>query len=118
MVSSKRFVYTKSKFSSEFSPFKLVKKKNFLSISELLSEIVIFCLKREVCSEFSQKCFKTTEKHSLAVCGSHLGETQFLLIFVPFYWFDQKHLFTPNPNIPLDFNLLKRVKKSKYSEYF
>ena len=29
----------------------------------------------------------------LAVCGSFWGEKQFLLIFVPFYWFDQKQLF-------------------------
>ena len=34
-----------------------------------------------------------TERHSLAVCGSVFGEKKFLLIFVPFYWFDQKQLF-------------------------
>ena len=43
--------------------------------------------------EFPPKCFKTTERHSLAVCGSVCGEKQFLLIFIPFYWFDQKPLF-------------------------
>ena len=31
--------------------------------------------------------------HSLAVIGSLLREKQFLLIFVHFYWFDQKQLF-------------------------
>ena len=31
--------------------------------------------------------------HNLAECGSLCGEKQFLLIFVPFYWFDQKKLF-------------------------
>ena len=36
---------------------------------------------------------KTTEMPSLAVCGSLCGEKQFLLIFIPFYWFDQKKLF-------------------------
>ncbi len=42
---------------------------------------------------FSKKFFKTTERHNLAVCGSFFGEKQFLLIFIPFYWFDQKQLF-------------------------
>ncbi len=40
-----------------------------------------------------RNCFKTTGKHSLAVCGSFRGEIQFFLIFVNFYWFDQKQLF-------------------------
>ena len=53
----------------------------------------VLCLKRNVLYEFSQKCFKTTERHSLAICGSFWGEKQFLLIFVPFYWFDQKKFF-------------------------
>ena len=39
------------------------------------------------------KCFKTTERHDFEVCGSICGEKQFLLIFIPFYWFDQKLLF-------------------------
>ena len=34
----------------------------------------MFGLKREVRCEFLQKCFKTTEKHSLAVYGSLSGE--------------------------------------------
>ena len=71
----------------------LLRKINFLSISVLLSKIVTLWRKREVLCEFPQKCFKTTEKHSLAVCGSLWGEKQFLLIFVPFYWFDQKQMF-------------------------
>ena len=33
------------------------------------------------------------QKESLAECGSLFGEKQFLLIFIPFYWFDQKQLF-------------------------
>ena len=71
----------------------MVRKTNFLSTSLLVSEIVIFWLKRKVLYEFPQKCFKTTEKHSLAVCGSPCGEKQFLLIFIPFYRFDQKKVF-------------------------
>ena len=70
-----------------------LRKKNFSSISELLSERVIFLIKREVFSEFPRKRFKTTGKHSLAVCDAFCGEKLFLLIFVPFYWFDQKQLF-------------------------
>ncbi len=35
----------------------------------------------------------TTEKHRLAEYGSLCGEKQFLLIFISFYWFDQKDLF-------------------------
>ena len=41
----------------------------------------------------SRKFFKTTGKHSLAECDSFWGEKQFLLIFGPFYRFDQNQLF-------------------------
>ena len=71
----------------------MLRKKNFQCISVLVSEVSLFWLKRKVHCDFSQKCFKITEKHSLAVYGSYWGEKQFLLIFVPFYWFDQKQLF-------------------------
>ncbi len=71
----------------------LLRKTNFLSISVLLSEIVTFLIKREFFSELTQECFKTTENHSLVVCGSIWGDKQFLLIFVPFYWFVKKKLF-------------------------
>ena len=75
-----------------FSFSNMVRKTYFLSISVLVSEIVILCLKRTVFYEFLQKCFKTTERHSLAICGLHCGEKQFLLIFIRLDWFDQKHL--------------------------
>ena len=39
------------------------------------------------------KMLKNNRKASLAVCGSLCGENFFLLIFIPFYWFDQKKLF-------------------------
>ena len=95
----------------------LLRKTNFLSISEILSEIVTFWLKREVFSELSRKYFKTTEKHNLAVCGSFWAQKQIMLIFVPFYCFEQKGLFTTNPNIPLDLPLFKLVEKNKLSKY-
>ena len=62
----------------------LLRKTNFLTISVLLSEISLFWLKREVFSELARKCFKTTEKHSLVVCGSFCREKQFLLILSHF----------------------------------
>ena len=68
----------------------LLRKTNFLSISVLLSEIVNFWTKKRSFQWISPKMFKTTGKHSLAVCGSFWGEKQFLLIFVPFYCFEQK----------------------------
>ena len=70
----------------------MVRKTNFLSISVIVSAIVILCLKRKVLYEYPQKCLKTRERPSLAVCGSLCGEKQFLLIFILFYWFDQKQL--------------------------
>ena len=71
----------------------MVRKINFLCISVLVSEIVTFMSKRKVLYEFPQKCFKTTERHSLPVFGSICWEKQFLLIFIPYYWFDQNQLF-------------------------
>ena len=71
----------------------MVRKTNFLSISVLVSEIVNFCLKRKVLYEFPPKCFKITERHSLAVCSSLCGEKEILLIFILHYWVVQKLLF-------------------------
>ena len=54
-------------------------KKNKLSEYFIAS---LFGLKGEVLCDFPQICFKTTEKHSLAVCGSIWGEKQvFVNIF-------------------------------------
>ena len=64
-----------------------------------------------------QKCFKTTERHSLTVCGSLLGGKQFLLILVPVYWFDQKQLFK-QIQIFLRICPFKHIKINKLSEYF
>ena len=52
-----------------------------------------FFVKRKVLYEFPPKCLKTKERHSLTVCRSISGEKQFLVIFIPIYWFDQKKLF-------------------------
>ena len=65
-----------------YSLSNMVRKTNFLTISVLVSEIVTFMSKNwKVRSEFPQKCFKTTEKHSLAVCDSICGrKTVFVII--------------------------------------
>ena len=73
----------------------MVRKTNFLSISVLVSEIGTYMSKKKISLWISQKCFKTTQRPSLSVCGSLYGEKQFLLIFIRFNWFDQKKLFKP-----------------------
>ena len=78
----------KSKFSSEFALFKHGKKNKFLRISVLVSQMSLLSLKIKVLYEFLRKCFKTTERHTLSVCGSLCGVKKFLLIFITFYWFD------------------------------
>ena len=74
----------------------------------------LLCLKRKVLYEFSQKCLKTTERHSLAVCGSLCGEKQFLLIFFPFYWLDKKKVVYTNPNFPQYLSLSSMVSKTNF----
>ena len=101
-----------------FSFSNLLRKTNFLSISVLLSEIVTFLTKKRFFSEFPKKCFKTTEKHNLVVCGSFWGEKHFLFIFVQFYCFELKGLCTTNPNFHRDLLLFKLVEKNKLSEYY
>ena len=95
----------------------MVRKTNFLNISVLVSAIVTFKPKKKSSLWISPKCFKTTERHSLEVCGSLCGEKQFLLIFVPIYWFDQKLLFKQN-QIFLRIAPFKPGKKNKLSKYF
>ena len=70
----------------------MVKKKTFWVFQCSFLRMSLLCLKRIVLYEFLQKCFKTTERHSLAICGLLCGEKRFLLIFIRFDWFDQKHL--------------------------
>ncbi len=83
----------KSKYSTGLEPFKHGKKYKLSEYFNARFEIVPFMSKIKVLHEFPQKPFKTTERHSLALCGSLCGEKRFLLIFIPFYWFDQKPLF-------------------------
>ena len=73
--------------------------------------------KNEVLFEFPKKFFKTRERHSLAVCAALCGEKQFLLIFIPFYWFVQKKMFK-QAIYSSGFAPIKYGKKNKLSEYF
>ena len=92
-------------------------KQTFWLFQCFFQRLPLIWLKRVVLCEFPQKCFKTTEKHSLAVCGSLWIEKQFLLIFDHFYWFVKKVVYT-NPYFPQDFSLFKHVKKNKPFVYF
>ena len=67
----------------------MIRKTNFLSISVLVSGIVTFMSKKKSLYEFPPKCFKTTERFNLAVCGSLCREKKFLLLFILYYWFVQ-----------------------------
>ena len=80
----------------------------------LVSDIVNFMYKKKVLHEFPPKCFKTTERHSLALSGSLCGEKHILLIFIPFSWFDQNQLFKQNQNFPQDNPLFKHGGKNNF----
>ena len=49
-----------SNFPLDFTFSNLMRKTNILSVTALLSEVLLFWLKREFFSEFPRKCFKTT----------------------------------------------------------
>ena len=95
----------------------MVRKTNILSISVLVSAIVTFMSKKKVLKEFPHKCFKTTERHSLAICGSLCRDKRFLLIFILFYWFDQKQLFKQILTF-LSIFPFQSWQENKLSEYF
>ena len=99
-------------------PFsKMVRKTKFLIISVLVSEIVTFWIKRKVPYKFLQKCNKTTERHSLAVCGSLREEKLFLLIFVPFYSVWSKTFVKTEPNFPPDLPLSNMARKTNFLSF-
>ena len=75
--------------------------------------------KKKVVYEFPKKCFKTTERHSLAVCVSLCGEKK---VFVNNYYlllvFLKKHLFKQIQIFIRNLPFLNMVRKKKLSEYF
>ena len=56
-------------------------------------ESVTFVSKKNFFPKFFPQKSSKQQKDNLAVCGSLCGEKEILLIFIPFYWFDQKQLF-------------------------
>ena len=91
--------------------FKIVEKSNLSGNFWAPFWDITFLIKKRNFLTFNQK---TIEKHSFAVGGTFCGEKRFLLIFVPFYWFDKNQLFILNPNFQLDFFLFKLLSKSKF----
>ena len=77
----------------------------------------LLCLKRIVLYEFLQKCFKTTERHSLAICGLLWREKQFLLIFIRFDWFDQKHLLKQIQIFLRNYPFSNMVRKTNFLSF-
>ena len=95
----------------------MVRKTNFLSISVLVFWDSHFFDKKIVLNEFPQKCFKTTERHSLAVCDSICGENSFCLYLFHFTGLFQKNCLKKFKFFS-GFAPFKYGKKNKLSEYF
>ena len=103
----------KSKFFSGFSHFKHGKKNKFSVYFSARFWDSHLCIKRKFLIEFPPKCFKTTERHSLAVCGPLCGEKQFLLIFIPFYWLMKKSCLNKS-KFSTGFSPFNPGKKNKF----
>ena len=71
----------------------MVRKTNFLSISVLVSEIVTFLINKRSSLGISPKMLQINRKAQYSSMWLTFQKKQFLLIFIPFYWFDQKQLF-------------------------
>ena len=114
LVCLKKICLNKAKFSSGLSAFKHGKKNQLSENFSALFWDSHFISKKKFFSEFPQKCFKTTERHSLAVCGSLCGEKPFLLIFIPFYSFNERKVVKTNLNFSLDLHLSNMVRKTNF----
>ena len=91
----------------------MVRKTNFLSFSVLVSELVTFMSKKKVLYEFPPK-FQNHRKAYFRRVWLALWRNIFLLIYIPFYWFDQKKLFKTNPNFTQDLPLPNMVRKTNF----
>ena len=92
----------------------MVRKTNFLNFSVLVSEIATFMSKKKSSLWISTKMLQTTERHSLAVGGSLFGEKLFLLIFIPFYWLDQKQFFKQIQIFLWIYSISNMVRKTNF----
>ena len=72
----------------------VIRKTNFLSISVLLSDIVNFLTKKGSFQWISPKMLQNNREAYYSCMYFSLRKKQFLLIFVPFYCFEQKRLLT------------------------
>ena len=91
LVWTQTVVYIITKFYSGFATFQTCwEKPIFWVFLSLFLRYSIFWHKREVNSEFFRKFVKTTEKYSLAVCGSFWGEIFFVNICT--IWLDWKKI--------------------------
>ena len=104
----------KSKFFSRFTLFKHVKKNK---LSECFCALFCdshFLGKKEKFSVNLPKNVQNNRKAKFISLWPTLREKTVLLIFVPFYWFDQKKV---KSKYSKDFPLFKHVKKNKLSEF-
>ena len=93
---------------------KKVRKTYSLSVSVLFSEIDNFMSKKKSSLRISPKMLKKTERHNLAVCGSLSGENFFMLIFIPFYWFDKKKVFKEIQIFLSIYPFQRRIEKNTF----
>ena len=108
----------KSKFSSGFAPFKHGKKnKHSEYFSALFCDSHFYVQKRKIFYEFPQKCFKTTKRYSLAVCGSLCGKKPFMLIVSPFTGLIKNSCLNKS-KFSTGFSPFKHGKKNTLTEYF
>ena len=102
-----------------FSFSNMLRKTNFLSISVLLFlDSNFFLLKSELLCEFPKKYFKTTEKHSLAICGSFWGEKLVFINISPIFTGLVKNSCLNKSKTSSGFTRFKYIKKNKLSDYF
>ena len=102
----------KLKFSSGFAPLKDGKENKFLSFSGLVSAIVTFMSNKNVLYEFPQKCFKTTERHSLVVFGTLCGKIFFF--FFSHFTAVIKNICLNKSKFSSGFAPLKQGKKTNF----
>ena len=107
----------KSKFFSGFFHFKHGKKNKLSEYFIAVSEIATFLTKKRSSLWIPQKFFKTTERYSLAVCGSLCGEKQFFLNLTHFTGFFEYNCSNKS-KFSSGFAPFKYAKKNKLSEYF
>ena len=83
LVFSKKVVQTNPNFPQDLLRIKYGKKNKLAEYFSARFCDSHFNVKRRVLYEFPPKRFKTTERHSLAVCSSLSGEKHFFINIYP-----------------------------------